>query len=71
MEEDSFEPINRLLRVQIALMLRGKNEELSTLKQKVDLLDRLGLKATEIARILGRTPTHVSKELAGIRKDRK
>ncbi len=38
------------------------------LKQQVEVLNKLGLKPKEIAEILGKTNTHVSKELTGIRK---
>ncbi len=40
----------------------------STLKEKIAFLDRAGIGPTEIGKVLGRTTTHVSKELAGLRK---
>ena len=71
MDATDLNSTNRLLRVIIALLLRGKNDETPNLEQQIELLDNLGLGPTEIAQTLGRTPTHVSKELAGIREKRK
>jgi transcriptional regulator len=64
------ESTNQLLRVIIALLVE-QSESLSTLKQKVLFLDRAGLGQTEIGRVLGRTRTHIGKELAGLRKAKK
>jgi hypothetical protein len=64
------ESTNQLLRVIIALLVE-QSESLSTLKQKVAFLDRAGLGQTEIGRVLGRTTTHIGKELAGLRKAKK
>jgi hypothetical protein len=61
------ESTNQLLRVIIALLLE-QSESFSTLKAKVAFLNRIGMGPTEIASILGKTKTHISKELAGIRK---
>jgi hypothetical protein len=71
MEENGTESTNRLLRVVIALLLRQGLEPLSTLRQQIEMLDGLGLGPTEISKILGRSTTYVSKELAGIRKAKK
>ena len=71
MKESELESTNRLLRVIIALMVRGKEEQLSTLRKQVEVLNDLGLKPAEIAKILCRSNTYVSKELVGIRKGRK
>jgi hypothetical protein len=70
-EESGVESTNRLLRVVIALLLRQGLEPLSTLRQQIELLDGLGLGPTEISKIIGRSTTYVTKELAGIRKTRK
>jgi hypothetical protein len=64
------ESTNQLLRVIIALLLE-QSESHSTLKEKASFLDRAGMGPTEIGKILGRTSTHISKELAGLRKKRK
>lgn len=66
-----FESTNRLLRVIVALLLRGKTDETPTLKQQIGMLSDLGLRPTEIALTLGRSPTHINKELSGIRKHRR
>lgn len=62
---------NKLLGVVIALLLRQSEEETPSLKQQIATLDELGLRPSEIASILGRTSTHVNKELSGIRKGKK
>jgi hypothetical protein len=68
--ESENESTNQLLRVIIALLLE-QSESHSTLKEKVSFLDRAGMGPTEIGKVLGRTTTHISKELAGLRKERK
>lgn len=67
---DSTESTNRLLRVMIALLLRRDGEQTLSLKQQIETLHRLNIRPTEIAQILGRTPTHVNKELTGLRKSK-
>ena len=71
METDTLETTNRLLKVIVALLLRGKEEESLTLRQRIEILSDLSLKPAEIAQILGRTNTYVNKELSGIRKSRR
>jgi hypothetical protein len=71
MENIDLESTNRLLRVMIALLLRRPEEGVPSLKQQIAVLDDLGLRPSEIAEILGRTPTHINKELSGLRKGRK
>jgi hypothetical protein len=68
--DQETESTNQLLRVIIALLLE-QSESHSTLKQKVAFLDRSGMGPTEIGKVLGRTTTHISKELAGLRKGKK
>ena len=70
MDRNTLESTNRLLKVIIALLLRG-SEEAPNLRQQIEILADLGLKPVEIADILGRTNTHVNKELSGIRKSRR
>ena len=60
---------NQLLRVIIALLLEQSDSH-PTLKEKIAFLDRSGMGPTEIGKVLGRTTTHVTKELAGLRKKR-
>lgn len=71
MDKHTLETTNKLLKVIIALMLRGKDEHALKLRERVEILDELGLKPVEIAEILGRTSTYVNKELVGIRRQRK
>lgn len=71
MDNNTLESTNRLLKVIIAVLLRGKNEEPLTLRQRIEILADLNLRPAEIAEILGRTNTYVNKELSGIRKGRK
>jgi hypothetical protein len=70
MDSSSLDQTNRLLKVIIALMLRPKEDRPISLKQQIEVLYGLGIRPTEIAEILGRTPGHVNKELSisGIRK---
>lgn len=71
MDDKTLESTNRLLRVMIALLLRGKEERTPTLKQQIEILNDLGLRPAEIAEILGRTGTYINKELSGLRKSRR
>ena len=73
MDPASLESTNRLLKVVIALMLRPKDDKPITLRQQIEVLYGLGIRPAEIAEILGRTATHVNKELSvsGIRKRKK
>ncbi len=71
MLKDDIESTNRLLKVMIALMLRGQEEATPTLRQQVKTLSELGMKPIEIAEILGKSSGYVNKELVGIRKESK
>jgi hypothetical protein len=71
MDNNSVESTNKLLKVVIAVLLRGPETEPLTLRAKVGILSELRLKPAEIAEILGRTNTYVNKELTGIRKGKK
>jgi hypothetical protein len=71
MEKNALESTNRLLKVIIALLLRGKDEKPLTLRQRIEILADLKLKPAEMAEIFGRTNIYISKELSGIRKSRK
>lgn len=66
--DDGLDTTNKLLKIIIALMLRKKDEDAPSLKQQISTLDEFGLRPSEIAEILGRTPTYVNKELSGMRK---
>jgi hypothetical protein len=71
MDKDEQKSTNRLLRVIIALLLKGKGEDTLTLRQQIEILNDLGLKPLEIAEILGRSNTYINKELSELRKSRK
>lgn len=68
MAENPNESTNKLLRVIISLLIRRGNDRTITLRQQIEILENLGVKPAEIAEILGRSSTYVSKELSGIRK---
>lgn len=65
--------LNKRAGVMISLLLRIVQQEKPaiSLKDQVQILDNVGLRPRDIADILGRTPTHISKELTGIRKGKK
>jgi len=62
--------LNNRIGVMISLLLRMVPQEKSriSIKDQVEILNNLGLRPRDIAAILGRTPTHINKELAGLRK---
>ena len=62
---------DKLLKVMIALLVRKHDDKTRSLKDQITILNDLGLRPSEIADVLGRTATHVNKELSGVRKDRK
>jgi bisphosphoglycerate-independent phosphoglycerate mutase (AlkP superfamily) len=71
MDNNTLESTNKLLKVIISVLLRGRDETPLTLRQRIEILADLRLKPAEIAEILGRTNTYVNKELSVIRKSRK
>lgn len=64
--------LNKRIGVMISLLLRIVQQEKSSinLKDQVRILDNLNLRPRDIAAILGRTSSHINKELAGIRKSK-
>jgi hypothetical protein len=70
MGPDSMESTNRLLKVIIAVLIRGGEKEMP-LRQQIETLSSLGVRPVEIAEILGKTSTHINKELSGIRNKTK
>lgn len=70
MASDPMESTNRLLKVIIAVLIRG-GENPMPLKQQIETLSTLGMRPVEIAEILGKTSTHINKELSGLRKQAK
>jgi hypothetical protein len=71
LSDDGRTSTDRLLGVIIALLIRQEPDDSASLKQQIETLSNLGLRPSEIASILGRSSTHVNKELTGIRKSRK
>lgn len=67
MDSDPLDSTNRLLKVIIAVLIRS-GENPMPLKQQIETLSGLGLRPVEIAEILGKTSTHINKELSGLRK---
>lgn len=70
-QDDDSTSTNKLLGVMIALLIRQGPDGPPSLKQQIETLSDLGLRPSEIASVLGRSSTHVNKELTGIRKRRK
>jgi DNA-directed RNA polymerase specialized sigma24 family protein len=72
MDDTLLANIDRKLEVIVALLVRlmPAGEELSPLRKQISTLSDLGLRPSEIARILGRSQGYVNKELVGLRKRR-
>ncbi len=70
---DHIKEINDRLGVIISLLFRMVPQAKSqiSLKEQVELLNNLGLRPKDIATILGRTASHINKELVGIRRNQK
>lgn len=66
--ETTLDSTNRLLMVIIALLLRRKEEHHLTLRQQIETLNGLGMRASEIAEILGKNVSYITKELSDIKK---
>jgi hypothetical protein len=71
MSVNTADSTNRLLKVVIALLIQRQEEKVRSLKEQIFLLSNLGIRPSEIAEILGKTSTHINKELSGLRKNRK
>ena len=69
MDPGALSETNRLLKVIVALLMRSGDQQMS-LRQQIETLSSLGMRPKEIAEILGKTGTHINKELSGIRKQR-
>ena len=66
MDQDPMQSTNRLLKVIIGILIRG-GENPMPLKQQIETLSNVGLRPVEIAEILGKTATHINKELSALR----
>lgn len=69
MDKFDLESTNQLLRVIVAILLRG-GESPMPLKQQIQILSDAGMRPKDIAGVLGKTGTHINKELTGIRKQK-
>jgi hypothetical protein len=68
-----YQKIEKLLAVIVSLlldMISEEDEEL-TIRNKVRKLHNLGMRPVDIATIIGRTQTHVNKELVTIKRPKK
>lgn len=67
---DELKTISQRLGVVIALLLKAApvSGDRPSLRDQVQTLSELGMRPKDIAEILGRTQTYVTKELAGLRK---
>ena len=71
-EKIGIQIIDRKLSVIIALLLKiANNGGEATLKDQIADLSSFGLSSAEIASILGKTVSHVSKELSELKKKQK
>ena len=70
---EEIQELNRRLGVVIALLLRSlpTGGDGLSLRDQIRLLSELGVRPKDIAEILGRSSTYISKELVGIRKGKK
>lgn len=70
MEADLIEKILRRLDILINLRISTKSWENSTDQDRIEFLDKFGLKPSEIAEILNSTGEKVSKQLYAIKNKR-
>jgi DNA-binding NarL/FixJ family response regulator len=68
MEEKQFEALEERLDKITRLLAHSAVKDLQSEQEKVDLLDRLGLRTSEIARYLGKSSQNVSTVLGNLRK---
>jgi len=69
MNEKTLQETNKLLKVIVALLVRGNNQDkVASLRDQISVLAGLGLAPAEIAEILGRSGNYINKELSELRK---
>lgn len=70
--KEIFIQLGQKLDVVAALLLRmvPRNIDSLSLKDQIKLLDGLNVRPVDIAKIIGRAPGYVSKELVAIRKEK-
>jgi len=66
-EKETAEGIEKRLDAIIHILLRQTEVQEMSTRKHIELLNRLGLRDSEIARILGRTRGYVASELSVIR----
>lgn len=72
MEKQLLENINKTLEVIVGLMLRSLPDSgAASLKDRVLMLESLGMRPKDMARVLGKSVTHINKELSIGRGTRK
>lgn len=72
MNDKNLLETNKLLKVMIALLVRGnKEDKIASLRNQIGILSDLGLPPADIAEILGRSGNYVNKELSELRKANK
>lgn len=69
-ELQQLQELNKNMQIVIALLLRSISRDTNTLplKEQIAILDGLGIRPIAIAGIVGKTQSHVSKELVSIRR---
>jgi hypothetical protein len=69
MNEKTLQETNKLLKVVIALLVRGNTrDKVASLREQIGILANLRLLPSDIAEILGRSGNYVNKELSELRK---
>jgi hypothetical protein len=64
-ENELLENINRNLEVVVGLLLRSlPGSEAASLRDRVLMLDGMGVRPKDIARVLGKSANHINKELS-------
>ena len=65
MENDLLENINRNLEVIVGLLLRSlPDSDSASLRDRVLMLEGMGMRPKDMARILGKSASHINKELS-------
>jgi hypothetical protein len=69
-ELEQLVELNKKMGVVIALLLKSISRDTTVLalKDQIAILDGLGVRPIDIAAIVGKTSSHVSKELVAIRR---
>ncbi len=72
MNEQGKEILGQKLDIVIAILLKLVPKDIAglSLKDQIRLLDGLNVRPVEIAKIVGKSSGHVSKELVAIRKEK-